>query len=425
MKRTMKKLAVALVVLLCALPSFAAEPQGELTAGIGYEWDRVNEKLVHNSTQTGFRFVLEDDLDFGGKVHLSAKGYWDWKQKDGKLALDQLWVSGYYREFDYALGRQVISWGTADGFNPTNYFGRLNSNALISGDLSGEPIWSGQAVYYGPNWSLTGVVIPVFTPQPIDGQMRQMMLAKGPEGAMILKAIEDAKKPKGFGKNSEWALRAEAQLGGFDLQASYFSGFEPLPGLEMVLGLIPEMPELGPVPIGVEGVYRRQHFVGLATTGTIGPVGVWGEMSYGGPGEFAKSTNPVEVGRLPLSINKKYLQAVVGGDYTLDIGKGLLVQAQYIYRGQGSLFAPYVQPGEEVKAAHYLYGRLGYDFNAEHSVDIMALHSITEKNGLIRPAYTYRFANSLQAELSIIGFYGGGDVSSMSSQGRLAVKYQF
>ena len=104
-------------------------PSGEVYGGVGAAWDRNQKEAVHTSTLTGFRIVLEDDVDSLGKLHFSTKGWYDWKQKDGKIAVDQLWLKGYYGDFDYQVGRQLISWGTADGFNPTNYFARLSSSA--------------------------------------------------------------------------------------------------------------------------------------------------------------------------------------------------------------------------------------------------------------------------------------------------------
>lgn len=436
MRRRIQVVVGVLVVLLATLPALALEPTGELNASLGYEWNNDDQKVLHNSTRTGFRFALEDSLDFGGRLHFSTKGWWDFKQKDGDLSLDQLWVSGYQGDLDYQVGRQVISWGTADGFNPTNYFARMGTDALVSGSMSGDPLWAGQATYYGSNWSVTGVVVPFFTAQEIDEQMKQMMTDQNPQAAMVLKAIEDTKKPRGLGKNSEWALRAETQIAGFDVQASFYSGFEPLPGLEMVLAL-QEIPGTGITPVpSFEGTYRRQHFAGLAATGTIGPVGVWGEITYGGPTKFAEpEPNPLELARVPLSVNEKYLQAVIGGDYTFALGKGLLAQAQYIYRGQGSLMEPYVMPNidlttltvepGEIERAHYLYGRLGYDFSPDSSADVLILHGFKEKGGIIRPAYTHRFPNSIQLELSLIRPYGDESIASFGTAGQLAVTYQF
>ena len=434
MRRRIQVVMVALLVLLVAVPGLAVEPQGELNASISVAWDEDAQKLVHNSTRTGMRFVLEDSLDLGGRFHFSTKGWWDWKGKDGSLALDQLWLSGYQGDLDYQVGRQVISWGTADGFNPTNYFARMDTDALLNGNMSGDPLWAGQATYYGSNWSVTGVVVPFFTSQAIDDQMIALMGEGDPQIAMILQAIEDTKKPRGLGKNSEWALRAETQVAGFDVQASFFSGFEPLPGLEMAF-VLHDIPGVGLTPVpSFEGIYRRQNFVGLAASGTIGPVGVWGELTYGGPAKFSEpEANPLELARVPLSINEKYLQAVIGGDYSFPLGNGLLVQAQYIYRGQGSLVEPYIMPtvnlpiveAGEIEGAHYLYGRLGYDFSPSSSADVLILHGFKEKGGIIRPAYTHRFPNSIQLQLSLIRPFGDESILSFGTAGQLAITYQF
>ena len=418
MKKRVQILTVILV-LACAVPAWALEPSGEIYGSIGYEWDRENKEGEFASIRTGLRLALEDELEELGKLHFSTKGWLDLKQSDGSIALDQLWLKGYSGDFDYQVGRQLISWGTADGFNPTNYFARLNSSALLSGDLQGEAVWAGRAEYYAPSWSATGVLIPIFAPQKIDDLMRKMISESHPQGALLLEAIEKAKKP-GLG-HPEAALRVETQLAGFDVQASYFWGFEPLPGMEMVMG---------PTGPALEGTYRRQHFFGLAVAGTVGSAGVWAEAAYGGPEKFAEPDNPSEM-RIPMSINEKYLQAVVGGDYTVDLGSGLLVQAQYIYRGQGSLLAPYVMPKEtlepgDIEAAHYLYGRLAYDFTQDSSADLMVLYGTKEKAGIIRPSYTHRLVNGLQFELSLLQPFGEeGDFQSIPTQVGLAVKYQF
>ncbi len=429
MKRRIQVLAVVLSILLMSAPVWAFVPTGELNAGIGAQWDREEKKLVHDSTRTGFRFVLEDSLDFGAKLHFSTQGWWDWKARKGDLGLDQLWLSGYKGDFDYQVGRQAISWGTADGFNPTNYFARMGTDSLLNGAISGSPVWAAQATYFGSAWSVTGVVVPFFNPQAIDDQMKQMMTEANPQAALLLKAIEDTKKPRGLGTNSEWAVRAETQVAGFDVQASIYSGFEPLPGMEMVLTV---QPDLGPVP-SFEGIYRRQTFAGLAVAGTLGPVGVWGEVTYGGPAKFPepKEPNPLEMARVPLAINRPYLQAVIGGDYTFPLGQGLLAQIQYIYRGQGSLLQPYVMPDlatlepGEFEGAHYLYGRLGYDFSPSSSAEVLILHGFKEEGGIVRPAYTYRFPNSVQVQLSLLRPYGDEGISAYGARVQLAVTYQF
>ena len=443
MKRLMSSFTVLLLVMALALPALAFIPQGELNGGVSYEWNAEDKKLEHTSTRTGFRLVLEDYVDPAGKLHFSFKGWYDWKDKEGDLALDQLWFSGYMGDIDYSLGRQLISWGTADGFNPTSYFARMDANALFSGDMAGEPTWAGQATYYGQNFSLTAVAAPYFEPQKIDAEMKRLMpktelpphIPPGlvPDADAVFEAIEEVDKPKAFGKDTQWALRAETQLAGFDLQASYFTGYEPLPGMEMTIQMFPPNTSF-------EGEYRRQSVVGLAASGTIGSAGVWAEVAYGGPEPFAEADDVPGTMRIPLSINEKYLQAVVGGDYTFAVGTGLLAQIQYIYRGQGSLLMPYVMPEidfeagpipsiepGEIKPASYLYGRFAYDVNPDSTLDLVVIYGLEEKGGIIRPAYTYRFPNAVQAELSLVASFGKEEnvFEPIPTTARLGVSYKF
>src|SRR5690554_5357041 len=125
---------VLIIVALVSLPMAASTVGGEINGQLAYEWDEDTASAVQTMTQAGFRLVLEDDLESLGKIHFSTKGHYDFKTSEGEIALDQLYVSGYTADVDYIAGRHIISWGTADGFNPTNYFGRMSSGTLTSGD---------------------------------------------------------------------------------------------------------------------------------------------------------------------------------------------------------------------------------------------------------------------------------------------------
>ena len=408
--------AVFLLIAGMSCAAQAAVLGGELATSLVYEWDAAEKTLEQSAFPLEFRLVLEDYLETGSRLHFSTKGSWDWKNKEGDLFVDQLWLSGYSGDFDYVWGRQLLSWGTADGFNPTNYFARMSSSALISGEMGTDPLWAGQATYYGSNWSWTGVVLPFFQAQEIDAFMREIMVETDPLACSLLKAIEETKKPGGLGKDSEFALRGETNLAGWDLQASFFSGFESLPGLQIKFD-----PTAAPLPLRFEGKYRRQRFLGLAAAGTIGEAGVWGEVSYGGPVPFAESDHPLEA---ILSINENYLQMTLGADYTFPWGRGLLAQGQYIYRGQGSLLAPYAQ---KIEAAQYLYGRFAYDFSPDDALELVVIHGLKDQSGLLLPLYTHRFPRSLSLQVGLLGVYGGEgkEFGPIPSQARIGLSFKF
>ena len=71
------------------------------------------------------------------------------------------------------------------------------------------------------------------------------------------------------------------------------------------------------------------------------------------------------------------------------------------------------------------HGRLAYDFSQDSTADLVAVYGNKEKGGILRPSYTHRFTNGIQLELSVIHPFGQGDFESITTQARLAVKYQF
>jgi len=70
------------------------------------------------------------------------------------------------------------------------------------------------------------------------------MLGANDQAAGLIAAIKATDRPKGFGKNSEWAVRAETQVGNFDVQGSLYTGYEALPGMELKIDMMPGMPPI-------------------------------------------------------------------------------------------------------------------------------------------------------------------------------------
>ncbi len=410
----------ALFILLISISCSAAGLTGEVLGGVQLEWERG---LKLQTQPTSLLLVYEKVPAWGGKAHLSAKMRRDWRYNESEIGLSQAFFSGYTDNVDYCLGLQTINWGTAVGFNPTDYFNSSDiSGAAAAGDLSGTPLWAGQISYYMPRWSAAAVLAPIFKPRKLDYTARKIILSALPRGSLLISAIENTPVPKDLGESLEFALRLETQAAGFDIQASYFSGCEALPGLELALNI---HPLLGvPTKAEIVGKYRRRNFIGLAAAGTLGTVGVWGEAAFGGPEPFEKSTDP-QIIKHPLAINEKYLSLVLGRDYTLPFGRGLLTQLQYIYQGQGSLFSPYAKPNGILGGAHYLYGLFSCDFIPGITGSVLFVHGLTEKSGLLRPALTYNSYQGLQVELSAVKMYGSGAGEAFRPLTSLALKYVF
>jgi len=111
---------------------------------------------------------VEQRLGFDGKLHIGLDGLIPLNGGEAQFNLGEAYLDWYLDTTDWRIGRQVINWGTADGFNPTNVINpreTLSPAALADGALEGEPVLAIQGSYYLPlGGSLTGVAVAEFVP---------------------------------------------------------------------------------------------------------------------------------------------------------------------------------------------------------------------------------------------------------------------
>ena len=97
-------------------------------------------ELSQNITQYGL-FLKKNFRGGKGKVYLSFKGGYD-SIVEGSIEavkLDEAYADFYLRNTDIRIGRQVVSWGTADGINPTNYI-NPSDLSLTETEFKGKPL---------------------------------------------------------------------------------------------------------------------------------------------------------------------------------------------------------------------------------------------------------------------------------------------
>nr|MBO2470908.1 hypothetical protein [Bacillota bacterium] len=149
----------ALLLALAAGAAPAADAQeaalrGKISYQLGYGY--TEEELVENALCA----ELDVERRFGsGKVHIgldaAVRAAVPAGEETASLELDEAYADVYLDAADLRIGRQVISWGTADGFNPTNVVnprGPLSPAwRLLSGaPPKGRPATRGKTLYNLP-----------------------------------------------------------------------------------------------------------------------------------------------------------------------------------------------------------------------------------------------------------------------------------
>jgi len=270
----------------------------------------------------------------------------------------EVYVNVYWWEFDFRLGKQIVMWGRADGFNPTNNITPQDPTVRSPDpdDIHGANFLLRTHLNLTSAWRLEGIWVPRYSPTVLAFEMADL-----PDYI----TIGAGENPDARLKNSLWAGRLSLEFPAFDGSISYVEGYNPTQGITWVN---PE--SSGPTIILAPIAYRRQVF-GLDFSTAVGSWGLRGEVVYRVP-DKEHNVNPNYY--IPFSD----LYFVTGVDRSW--GDFSLI-TQYIGR--------YIVDYEDVFPGNYLdnYNRLFS--NQTHS----ARHAIT-----FRPAITL-FYETLNLEL--------------------------
>lgn len=360
-----------LALSLLTLPASALEVGGTLSYEAIYQLEK--EELVRS--RFALKTSLEEELPVG-RFYSSLWGWVDPKDED-HLELDQLYVDIYTPSMDFRIGRQLVSWGTADGFNPTDYVNPKDLFDPLEAEFRKTPLTIAQCTYYTGQGSITGVLVPEFNGQGVPDQMAAF--------------FPEPKEPGDWQDKVQYGLRAEAHLAGYDWQLSLYRGWDPYPALWMV----PISQEL----VLPKSSYRRITKGGLAFAGTVGDVGLWGE----GARMWPEKIDELDGNPFALSSNDAYTQGILGVDYTFF--DDLYASAQYLWSSRGSALSPY---GQDDKAQSYLILQGRYTY-WDHELELIGMTNITDNSWVLNPKYSYQVRPAVKLYVGGRFFFGDGD----------------
>lgn len=176
---------------------------------------------------------------------------------------------GYFRFrgdwLDVTAGQQIISWGVADGINPTDKLCPKNMT-IVSSDRDDRRlgILALKGDLYVGDYTITGVWQPIF----VDSKFR---LSRFPEEAVV--TVEDPQLPAKTLSNSTVALKCSTSFRATDASLSYFYGWDSFPDIILDKAIMgSETTE-----VWVKPVYNRIHSIGADFSSVLGPVILRGE----------------------------------------------------------------------------------------------------------------------------------------------------
>ena len=345
-------------------PLDALQPQVFLRAGL---WSHSRDFTDPGAVSVAGVVVraaprLSDRLD----AYAEARAQTDSTGR-GDADLEEAWARFAAGPARLIVGRQIVAWGRADRYNPTDVIGaRDYTRLLASDDEQRRGALIAQATYGAGPWTFSAFWLPEFRPNrfPVD---------RSRPGVVVLddQKVED---------RSQFAARIDHSGGALDWSISYFEGRSRTRDIALV-----------PVPAGVAALAAVQQkfpetsVVGADLAGVAGRFGYRAEAAY------------TDVGGAPTPFRTKdNFWIVVGVDRTFDSGWN--VNLQYSFR--------YVFDYED--PAHL----------SNPVVRAIALQSATVNNQLDRRqnGMTLRFARTwmnerLEFETSAAGYFETRDIA--------------
>lgn len=288
---------------------------------------------------------------------------------------------------DFRIGKQIIVWGRADKFNPTDNLSPRNYTLLVPEDDDQRiGAYAAKATYNFKDWSLTGFWLPEFRPNVlplphVSGLSFSERIPHGQGGGI---------KVEQSGKAIDWSV---SYYDGLDLNPDLSIGSIDSSGLNLRLD------------------HHRVHIVGADAATVVGRYGLRAEAAY-------TRTEDSE-GRDPFIKNPSFY-LVAGGDRTffeyLNINLQYYVRYVSHYQDPASIANPALRTVAIQEAVisnqvdrfqHGMTLRISDKWLHETlEGEIAAIVSFTRRDFVLKPKLVYSFNDHWKGTLGTILFRG-------------------
>lgn len=269
------------------------------------------------------------------------------------LELREAYIEFYgflLEDLDLKVGKQRISWGTADGMNPTD---NLNPEDLEDPlDFKRKlGVNSLKLSYYLNSVTFTGIVIPIFVPAvfPSTLALSQGSQLSLPPGMTLRNMTDDITLPETKLKNSIGAAKISWNIFNYDMSLSYLYGRDDIPIANRIDITAVDATNLD---VNISMKYPKMYVVGYDIAGSIGEVGVWAELGcfLSEKVEMETYTNGIFTQKETVLEDTVYFKYVIGSDYTFKGGYYVNIQFLHgFFIERGSNLGNYIMTGIEKK----------------------------------------------------------------------------
>lgn len=305
-----------------------------------------------------------------------------------EISIREAYVDLYWGDMDLRVGQQIVVWGRADGFNPTNNItpqNMLTRSSVEDDRRLGNFLFRGH--YNLQPLTLELIWVPQYRPSVLPTSLFPFpdFVTLGPPA-----------NPNSELDNSSIAAKLDMGLSAWGASVSYFRGFMPLPGVyPSFIGVVD-----GELEATIVNRPYQMQVIGADFSTTLGAFGLRGEVGFREPVD--DYTDDVNV-----HVPNPDIQYVLGVDRTLG---DFTVIFQYIgryvmefeeFQGVGlptdQLYTTNrMVAGQLDEMSHAVFMRPALALMHETlNVELLAYYNITTEETLLRPILNYHVTDAM------------------------------
>jgi|Deesub1362B_J571_1020462.scaffolds.fasta_scaffold00749_18 hypothetical protein len=218
-----------------------------------------------------------------------------------------------FNNIDLRIGKQRVSWGTADGLNPTDNINPDDFSDLL--DFTKKmPTETFLATFYIKDFSLSAVWSPAVYPALLPKDISLFSFSEIIEDIYVSHIEDHLILPARNIKNGQMGIRLKGKLFTYDVSLSNFYGYEHFP-FPTQITIYPDT--LNPLNSKAEIFLELPKIpaIGADFAGDIGDFGVWGEAGIFFPEKIlTKIISPLGKDSVEILSEEPYLKWTLGFD---------------------------------------------------------------------------------------------------------------
>lgn len=417
------------LISLLLLPELVFAQMSDLQYSLGgfieldsYSFLKEKENQVNSRNQSIIQLELKSNLSNNYSFFSSIEFRNDLSDSErDRVYLKETYIDLYTNKMDLRVGKQVILWGKADGFNPTSNLNPIDYSDILDTDDEEIGIFALSAKLYLGDWEVQGVISPTFQSSIFPSAKSRWQeelpshFFNGGEERPVQFHWNDVKLPGNKFSDTQYAVKVSRNFNDIDFSVSYYNGWNDIPdvsnNIEPIIG--------DTLHVVIARSYYKHQVIGADFSWVIGKYIFKGEGALFLPRK--------------IQIDNPYFQYVIGAERTFSNiieDKNLFVIAQWIHEIKSSNIT-YRGNNFNHLFQRNLMARVEMDINKDMKFAIQAIYALKYDEFYIKPEFTYNVSDGLNFGL-MADFLGGnkkkdGFFANYSDNSRIQaqLKYNF